>query len=370
MSDDLSIQGTLEEMTVPDLFRSLIRSGDTAVVSLASPQRRDDIYFLDGRIGYASSSDPDLALGEILLRSGDINLRQYSDAMEKLVSSKRIGSVLCDLGYLKPDELIRAVEHQAQQIIHDAIGCRSGKYSIDFTSSFPTDVITLPLNTERLVLDGIRRLQNWSLIARGIGNPERLLAHVPHAESRVYSLSLDENESYLFSLFSEPITINAACERSYLSNFDTCRIVWGLFAANLLEDAERKEISARRAAAESEMQLEETVELYNSAFQRIFAFVMQKIGDHIYDFIDRVVLHLSPEVLPYLSGVNLLNEGRVDFDQFLNNLISSGSADRARIVNDVLNELLYGWIFEIRTEFGAATEKEVIGMIDDLRDNG
>ena len=82
------------------------------------------------------------------------------------------------------------------------------------------------------------------------------------------------------------------------------------------------------------------------------------------------MLHLSPEVLPYLSGVNLLNEGRVDFDQFLNNLISSGSADRVHIVNDVLNELLYGWIFEIRTEFGAATEKEVIGMIDDLRDNG
>jgi len=369
MSDDLSIQGTLEEMTVPDLFRSLIRSGETAVVSLESPDRSDDIYFVEGRIGYASSSDPDLALGEILLRSGDINLRQYSDAMEKLVSSKRIGSVLCDLGYLKPDELIRAVEQQAQQIIHDAIGCRSGRYRIDFTSDFPPGVITLPLNTERLVLDGVRRLEQWSLISRGMGKPERLLAHVPHAESRAYGLALDENESYLFSLFSEPLTIDGACERSYLSNFDTCRTVWGLYAANLLEDAETTAIGVRRASAEREMEIEGTVERYNSAFQRIFAMVMQKIGDHTYDFIDRVVLHLSPEVLPYLSGVNLLNEGRVDFDQFLNNLIASGSADRSRIVNDVLNELLYGWIFEIRDEFGAAAEKEVIGMIDELRNH-
>lgn len=368
MSDDLSIQGTLEEMTVPDLFRSLIRSGETAVLSLESPDRCDDIYFLEGRIGYASSSDPDLALGDILLRRGDINLRQYSDAMEKQVSSKRIGSVLCDLGYLKPDELIRAVEHQAQQIIHEAIGCRAGRYTIDFTSDFPPDVITLPLNTERLVLDGVGRLEHWSLIARGMGKPDRLLGHVPHAESRVYNLALDENESYLFSLFSEPLTINAACERSYLSNFDTCRTVWGLFAANLLEDAERMEMGARRAAVETEMEIEGTVERYNSAFQRIFALVMQKIGDHTYDFIDRVVLHLSPEVLPYLSGVNLLNEGRVDFDQFLNNLIASGSADRPGIVNEVLNELLYGWILEIRVEFGPDTEKEVIGMIDDLRD--
>jgi hypothetical protein len=367
MSDDLSIQGTLEEMTVPDLFRSLIRSGETAVVSLQSADRSDDVYFLEGRIAYASSSDPDLALGEILLRTGDINLRQYNDAMEKLVSSKRIGSVLCDLGYLKPDGLIRAVEHQAQQIIHEAIGCRTGRYTIDFTSDFSPDVIPLPLNTERLVLDGVGRLGQWSLIARGIGRPDRLLMHVGHAESRVYNLAFDENESYLFSLFSEPLTIGAACERSYLSNFDTCRTVWGLYAANLLEDAETTTIGARREAVETEMLIEGTVERYNSAFQRIFALVMQKIGDHIYDFIDRVVLHLSPEVLPYLSGVNLLNEGRVDFDQFLNNLIASGSADRPRIVSDVLNELLYGWIFEIRAEFGPSVEKEVIGLIEELR---
>jgi hypothetical protein len=369
MNDDLSIQGTLEEMTVPDLFRSLIRSGETAVVSLEATDRCDDIYFREGRIGYASSSDPDLALGEILLRTGDINLRQYNDAMEKLVSSKRIGSVLCDLGYLKPDGLIRAVESQAQQIIHEAIGRRVGKYTIDFSTDFPPDVIALPLNTERVVLDGVRSLQQWSLIARGIGKPDRLLGHVPNAESRVYNLELDETESYLFSLFAEPLTISAACERSYLSNFDTCRTVWGLYAANLLEDAEATSIGARREAVETEMQIEGTVERYNSAFQKIFALVMGKIGDHTYDFIDRVVRHLSPEVLPYLSGVNLLNEGRVDFDQFLNNLIASGSADQPRIVNEVLNELLYGWIFEIRDEFGPAMEKQVISMIDELRSN-
>jgi len=70
MSDSLSIQGTLAETTVPDLFRSLVRSGETGIVSLEAIGRSDAIYFHEGRIVFASSSDHDMGLGEILLRSG------------------------------------------------------------------------------------------------------------------------------------------------------------------------------------------------------------------------------------------------------------------------------------------------------------
>ena len=41
MSDSLSIQGTLAETTVPDLFRSLVRSGETGIVSLEAIGRGD-----------------------------------------------------------------------------------------------------------------------------------------------------------------------------------------------------------------------------------------------------------------------------------------------------------------------------------------
>jgi hypothetical protein len=46
--------------------------------------------------------------------------------------------------------------------------------------------------------------------------------------------------------------------------------------------------------------------------------------------------------------MNMVNEARIDFDQLLNNLIASGSADQGAVVQSVLNELLYGWIVEIK----------------------
>lgn len=367
MSEELSIQGTLAETTVPDLCRSIIRSGETSILSLDAIGRSDVIYFNEGRIIFASSTDSDVGLAETLLRTGELNLQQYDNVMERMVVSRRIGSLLIELGYLKPEELSRAVERQSCAIVVNAMRYRTGSYTIEFTSNFPDEIVTLPLSTERLVLDGVRQIEYWSLIMRGIGKLERLLEQVPGADTRAYQLELNEEESHVLSLLAQPQSVQKLCARSYLTNYATCRTLWGLLTVNLAQDAMSAQLDEKRVAEMSEYELEDVVERYNTAFQQIFAIVFQKIGDHIYDFMDRVVLQLSPETLPYLSGMNFVNEGRVDVDQVLTNLIASGSADQNAVVQKILDELLYGWIYEIRTEFGHELESEVVRIAESLK---
>jgi hypothetical protein len=368
MSDDLSIQGSLSETTVPDLFRSLVRSAETAVVSLEAEGHSDAIYFTEGRIMAASSTDPDMGLGEILLRSGELNLQQYNQAMERLVVSRRIGALLCELGYLQSDELLRAVERQASAVVLNAMAYRTGDYTIEFTSAVPEGVIALHLSTERLILDGVRRIDHWSLILRGINRLERIVEQVPGADTRSYHLELSDEESHILSLLTEPQTIEALCARSYLTNFATCRTIWGLLSVNLLQDAQESEqIGERHAAEATEYELEGLVEEYNTVYQAIFSIVFQQIGDHSYDFVDRVVRHVSPETMPYLSGMSLVNEARIDVDQLFNNVVASGTADHGAIVRNVLNELLYGWIYEVKNEFGAEMEAIVVEVAASIR---
>jgi hypothetical protein len=367
MSDELTIQGTLAEATVPDLCRSLIRSGETAIVTLEAIGRHDSIYFRDGRIVYAATSDSDLGLAEVLLRRGEIGVQEYRRAIESMSGAQHIGSVLVALKYLKANELMRAVERQVCEIVMQAVSFRSGSYLIDFvTGGFDRDVPNLAIPTERLLMDGIEQIEFWSIISRGVGQMQRLLRKEPTADSRMYHLELTDEEEFILELLAEPQSVGTLCARSYLSNFRTCRIVWALLVANLVEDQEGEEHAARRTEARSEMELESLVERYNAAFQAIFALVFQKIGDSAYDFIDRVVAHLSPETLPFLSGINLMNEGRVDFDQLLNNLIASGASDRVIVVDNVLNELLYGWIYETRSSF-PALENDVNAIVAPLR---
>ena len=367
MSDELTIQGDLAETTVPDLFRSLIRSSETAILTLEPGTGSDAIYFSNGRIVFASSSDPDMGLAETLLRGGELNLKQYEVAMDRLVTSRRMGTLLVELGYLKTEELMRAIERQASAIVQNSVSYRRGAYTISFTSEFPDGIIALQLNTDRLILDGVHRIDYWSLVSRGIGRFDRLVRAGAGAEARGYQLELSEEEMHVLSLLDTPQTVDNLCARSYLTNFVTLRTLWGMLAVNLVEDAESSAVDERRAAEAAEYELEDMVERYNSVYQSIFSLVFQKVGDHVYDFMDRVVIHLSPEVLPQLSGMNLVNEGRVDIDQLLNNLAASGSSNRLEIVQNVLNELLYGWIVEVKTEFGGELEEQAIACTDPLR---
>lgn len=365
--DDLSIQGTLAETTVPDLIRSIVRSGETAVMTLDAIGRSDTIYFYEGRIVSAISTDPDVGLAEILLKSGELNIQQYEHAMERVVVARRIGGLLVELGYLKPEDLTRAIERQASAIVLNALRYRTGSYTIEFTGTMPEGVIALPLATERLILDGVRAIDYWSLITRGVGRIERMLETVPDIDTRTFQLELTDEETHVISLLADPQSVEQLCARSYLSDFQTFRTIWGLLAVNLIQDAEATAVDEKRAAVESEYELEGLVEQYNGVFQKIFGLVFQKIGDHVYDFNDRVVLHLSPEILPYLSGMSFVNEGRLDFDQLLNNLYASGSRDHATVINRVLNELLYGWIYEVKAEFGGALEAEVNKIAETVR---
>ena len=367
MDDNLSIQGTLAETTVPDLFRSIIRSSETAILSLDAVDRNDTIYFSEGRMVFAASTDPDMGLAETLLRMGELTIQQYDHAMERLVVARRIGGLLCDLGYLKPDDLTRAIERQANAIVLNAMSYRSGNYTIEFLTELPDGIIALPLATERLILDGVRRLEYWSLILRGVGRLDRTLEQVPDADTRTFQLELTEDESHVLNLLADPQTVEELCARSYLSHFQTCRTAWGLLAVNLIQDAEVAVVDEKRTAVEIEYELEAIVEKYNGVFQRLFGLVFQRVGDHVYDFTDRVLLHLSPPVLPYLSGMNFVNEGRIDFDQLLNNLYASGSRDHATVVQSVLDELLYGWLYEVKAEFGAALESEAVAIAGSLK---
>src|SRR5439155_1672088 len=158
------------------------------------------------------------------------------DVSREVDDEERGGRRLAVAGSCFPPAL--AAVRQVCAIVLNAMSYRMGNYTIEFTSNFPDDIITLPLVTERLILDGVRRIEYWSLITRGLGRFDRLLQQVPGADTRTYNVELDEQESDVLNLLSEPATVESVCARSYLSNFFTCRILWGLLSVNMLQEAE------------------------------------------------------------------------------------------------------------------------------------
>lgn len=364
-TDDLSLSGSLEEAPVPELVRGVIRSKDSGVLELRVEGATSRLCFRGGKLVFASSDDPDLRLPEILLRTGQITLAQYDEAARRSAGKKNPGAVLCELGVISPDDLIRCVEVQVREIVLRAFGAGRGEYVLTFGETLPPGAVVMQLPGDRIILDGVQRIDRWSRISAALGDRGMTLRRTAGQDQRLFALDLAEDENGIFSLLSTPFTLAELCRMSYLSNFETCRIAWGLLCLNLVEEvrgAATAGVAAEPAAADAT--LATAVTNYNGAYTAMYRIVYGRIGEEIQDFVVELVDGLPAEMRRALAGIDLSEGGRVDLARFEANLRSERPGDLSAAGQEILSELLYRWVFAVKGQFGAEVEREVASALN------
>ena len=99
-SEELTISGSLSESSLPELLASISRSKETGILNFHDAGRWKAIYFKEGRIIYAMSNAQDDRLGEFLLKSGKITVRQFLEASKLIQPDKKLGAVLVEQGII------------------------------------------------------------------------------------------------------------------------------------------------------------------------------------------------------------------------------------------------------------------------------
>ena len=160
--------GRLEGVSVPDLLWGLCQSRRTGVLKVTA-EHMTSVYIDEGRIIFASSSDPDQRLGAMFLRNDLISLEQLEQAIGEIGSGRRLGTILVEHGSIGPQDLVHGVMTQVQSIILDLFPLEEGEYQF-CEGPLPSDeVITLSMNTGEFLLQGIRKVRSFVRIRASVG---------------------------------------------------------------------------------------------------------------------------------------------------------------------------------------------------------
>jgi hypothetical protein len=363
--DDLIVRGDLETTSVAELFRSLMGSRETGILTLRNGEITKSVYIQKGRVVYAASTNPDERLGESLLVLGKITARQYLEASRRIRPGRRLGTILVELGALEPDDLIPSVEQHAREILMDLFDWVHGEYELNIKDMDPDNVITLNISTENLILEGIRRCRAWSQVARGIGGIDTV--YLPTGNTEVlYKLEMSAEEQEVLSHVNGRSTVEHICDVSYLSNFETCRVLWALQVLGVVKRAQAAEEAAAGEGArehQKALDLEGIVETFNSMFGRIYTFLQGRIGGGVDEFMDTALDEVGRQYGALFEGVDLKQYGRADYEQMLANIADLPADQRKAIMVSGLNELVYVMQLQVRTRFGKQEEAVVSGLI-------
>jgi Domain of unknown function (DUF4388) len=225
-------EGSLVQHDFPDLVQDLAEHRWTGVLTLTNAGIGRSVTVQEGRLVFASSSSPDDRLGELLLRRGRISLRQYVDAGKAIVPGKRLGTILVEHGILGPKDLVRAVVDHTQEIIYGAFQWIEGRYRLqDGTTS---ETITLNISTPDLIMEGIRRIEAWSRIARAVGGIAARYDRPPGFQVVAAKMALTDAQVEILARMSEERTVEDLCAESPLPDIDVCRALWAFRVIGLV----------------------------------------------------------------------------------------------------------------------------------------
>jgi hypothetical protein len=194
------------------------------------------IYFEEGRVVFAASSDPDERLGCLFLRHGMISLKTLREALlTAKTEGTRLGTALVRMKAIRPEDLVWGVCEQVSGMVASLFCWTHGAYAFQAGPLQSEEVITLKMSTGDLVMKGIKSIESWPRINSAIGNLETRYVTTERFEEVARLITLNPDEWTLLTRCETGATLSQICEEYSMKDFDICRLVWAFMVVGLLQ---------------------------------------------------------------------------------------------------------------------------------------
>src|SRR5919107_554288 len=166
----MAIKGSLKEASLPDVIQLLFLGRRTGCLALADQHNFGTIYLDEGQIVYASIVNRRDRLGDILVRKGRITAEQLQNAIEAQDGDRqhKLGEILVSLDIMTRTELEEYMRLQIEEAVYYLFTWTSGTFNFEAGVRPEREDFLVRINPEFLLLEGARRVDEWSLIEKKI----------------------------------------------------------------------------------------------------------------------------------------------------------------------------------------------------------
>ncbi len=172
----MSIFGRLATMPLGDLLQWLSLTKRTGILSLDRGAIHKELFFHEGSLVSASSSDPREFLTQILLMHEVVSEKEIERLYRHLNEhGGRLGQLMVEINLITADDLQRYLRLKAEESIYDCFLWSDG--SFHFFLDEPTSGEHLPIVSElnAIILEGLHRADEWRRIRSGLPLPDPLV---------------------------------------------------------------------------------------------------------------------------------------------------------------------------------------------------
>ncbi|MEP7380123.1 MAG: DUF4388 domain-containing protein [Gemmatimonadota bacterium] len=236
----MPIEGPLRELGIHDVFQLLDLSRKTGRLRVTSALRDNEgtVYFKDGRVVSATVRSNPHPLGAMLLRAGRITEADITRArarQQEPGEGRKLGELLVQHGVLSQRELERHVRRQVEAVVFELMAWQEGFFS--FTEVDLDDIAadaTTAVTTEALLMEGARRIDEWTHIQQRIPHLGVIPTLAPVDARHPAALELLPHEWEVLAAIDGEADLRAVAANLGRSDFEVAKIAFGLVATGIV----------------------------------------------------------------------------------------------------------------------------------------
>ncbi len=236
----MAIKGSLREASLPDVLQLLAMGQKTGCLSVTDRANFGYIYFDRGRITYAAIVNRRDRLGDLLVKNGLLEAAALAAAVDEQERDPetRLGEILVRRGAITREQLGQYIRIQIEEAVYYLFTWSQGSFYFEAEQRPPDGAMQVSINPESLLLEGARRIDEWSLIEKKIPSLD-LIFELDRARP-LDGVDLSEEQRKIVPLVDGRRTVHELVEESGLVEFDVGKALFGLIQAGFAHPVGRK----------------------------------------------------------------------------------------------------------------------------------
>ena len=239
----MAIYGNIAEAGLADVLQLLALGRKVGRLTVADGERLGEVFLTDGRISYATVVGQSDRFGEILVKNGLITPAQLKAALDEQRregAERQLGRVLLESGVVARSDLERFIRLQVEEAVYTLFAWKQGEFSFKSGMRTSQQFLQEPLDAEGLLLEGARRVDEWSQIRKKIPSFDMIYrrTRITHADSVLAGVTAEQKR--VLPLLDGTRDVAGVVELTGMSEFEVGKALYGLLMAGFAQLVERR----------------------------------------------------------------------------------------------------------------------------------
>ncbi|MCK5652913.1 MAG: DUF4388 domain-containing protein, partial [Gemmatimonadetes bacterium] len=209
----------------------------TGCLALTDRSNFGYIYLEQGTVIHATVLNRPDRLGELLVRNGAISREDLTAAIEEQAGQqgKRLGELLVELGSITEEELNRWISMQTEEAVYHLFTWDTGSFHFDPDEMPDENVLLVSLSADVLLMEGARRVDEWSLIEKKITSMDMIFS-LERDPSEAEGVELTSAQEKILPLLDGQRAVDDLVTESGLVEFETAKALYELAQAGFVRE--------------------------------------------------------------------------------------------------------------------------------------